>query len=839
MGCGKARPVQAAASVDEPEWPQKTYEKRARGSEQPLQPAAQTAYPKLLSSDSKLEQAAQNSSGPRAASLVSDVYPAAPTVDSRPSDGDTMLRPPQPPLPPSLTGSSAATASIGGDGALRSAGRPLGDVPRGSSIPGCLPSKEEASRLRTTAAADTSQDTGSLPGTICTTPRGQRRHEDIPRQPMPIENSGDVDFKDAGKPATGKSHVGKAFLALGSSDTVDTLSSENFDIDSALAMLGGDDNQDRPTSGSPTKWPLDIHISASSRVMVLTWARWSRNSLRIKAEQRLKLLQHVRYPKIREPLRTPPLSPQPTPRGDDNCSGGQANGQGQEVHSMPSTGISALPSRVGGKRHPATASRGRNVHGTQANEGGRLLFDVMADERREAQEAQAVKMKLKHIASIEDAHTDSDKTPGFGVDTPGFGSGGNTLSRKSPMDSVVSSGVASPMAGGQMSPWLLEAEALVNADDEDSVADVQASMPAPNAWGFAPSQLYNVPEVDHTLEELDEIIGDDDELEQVGFYIGQCMPQSPSAREADGQQHSPDQLSGTDSLASTATSPSVSMNRSSRKEKEMPPSPNSKSGTRTSHSRKSSGEAMSHDMSGEVKHSELSTSTKGESSSEYAVGEKVSYWSASRGVWLPAVVVERKPSNVYVIDKQMKCCLAKVRASEIISAAEEQKDPVLRALAAFETPKTSSCSGTPQGSGWQPPGNEGSSPRGSGWQPPGIQGGSPRSSGWRPTSEEAGTPRGGGDASAPRGSGWRPPSSSPRRASGNASRHTVKQGATNAASECGTPCRKAERMKPSHKAPVIQAALPPALAGVAVSTSRSPRRGKIVRDDFSDDSDDD
>lgn len=62
----------------------------------------------------------------------------------------------------------------------------------------------------------------------------------------------------------------------------------------------------------------------------------------------------------------------------------------------------------------------------------------------------------------------------------------------------------------------------------------------------------------------------------------------------------------------------------------------------------------------------------------YVVGERVSYYSSSHRSWMPARVVERKSRSVYVIDKQLRGCLAKVKASELVSEKEEQSNPVGR-----------------------------------------------------------------------------------------------------------------------------------------------------------------
>lgn len=333
------------------------------------------------------------------------------------------------------------------------------------------------------------------------------------------------------------------------------------------------------------------------------------------------------------------------------------------------------------------------------------------------------------------------------------------------------------MAAGQISPWLLEAEALVNDEDEDCLFE---SRPTNNAaWAFEPARLLSpLPEVGQ-LEELNEalndMIGDVDELEQVGMFSAAGSPER-------GQ---PEFSLGTDSLASTATSAQA-----------KPFSAIAKS-----------------ESAEELSSRELLRGNRGPAKglysdfNEYTIGDKVKYYSASRGEWLPAVVVEKKSKNVYVIDKQMKGCLAKVRCSELISGAEERDDPVLRALAhAFNAPdRPTSRAGTPRG-------RDGDQPR--------SRTGTPRRDGGSPRNDSDGCGR------SPRGGNWQPPG----------------QGATAAASSLkGEPLRrrKGEALGGLQKAPSIHAELPPALAALAGPASKSPKRGQIVRDDFSDDSEDD
>jgi hypothetical protein len=435
-----------------------------------------------------------------------------------------------------------------------------------------------------------------------------------------------------------------------------------------------------------------------------------------------------------------------------------------------------------------------------------------------------MKQRLKKNFVIEDAHTtgDSGSTPGFGVATPGFGDsvGAKTASRMSPMDSVVSSGVASPMAGGQMSPWLLEAEALVNGEEDllSFPTAMPSTVPSSNAWGFEPSKLFDVPEITEAPQiphnKSEDFMNYEDELQMVGVFNTEgLLPDSPNGPDFENQLTGAPELV-TDSMASTATSPAPFIQKSrsddtqksrsdSHKDKYSPR--REKQSPRQEHTGMEAAAAFQWDAQGLPR------------LQEYAPGAKVSYWSSSKGEWLPAVIVEQKSSKVYVIDKQMKGCLAKVRASDLISAEEEKQDPVLRALASFKEPSSSSRSGTPRGGSGTPRGGSGT-PRGSQWQPPGMA---------EPPSLN-GTPRG------RNGSGVKQ-SGRPGVAGGSSPRDVPAARKGSATGGAGT---KTGSPTKAGKPQTIRAELPPALAGVAAPTSKSPR-GRIVRDDFSDDSDDD
>mmetsp|Transcript_108427 Transcript_108427/g.188188 ORF Transcript_108427/g.188188 Transcript_108427/m.188188 type:complete len:742 (-) Transcript_108427:77-2302(-) len=456
-------------------------------------------------------------------------------------------------------------------------------------------------------------------------------------------------------------NVNKAFAAL-ISDEDDQDGGGTLDLEEAFALLESPKNGETDsrllnasTSDShlehrPTEWPTDVEVTPVTRVLLLTWARWSRNSLRIKTEERIKALQHVKYPRSCPPPRTPPLSPQPTPR--------ETPADAAEPFHATSRSL-----RLGLSREETVTSR-------TAPKPAELLFDKMAEEQRDSMEAQAMRVKLNRNCFIEGTHTNSNKTPGFGVDTPNF-PGAGAKSRASPMESVVSSGVATPAHGGQLSPWLLEAEALCNGDDEiaDRGPDIlRTSM----AWGTPASSMVDVPEAvgahfrrPSSLDEIPEMkrseskasdghFDYEDELHQVDLF--NLVTDTTVQCSIDAEDCPSKVRVQVDSLASTAIpldeEPGSTWLTSAAKRAEGSRTPVQRIGT--------------------------------DSVREYAVGEKVSYWSSSKSLWLPARIVEKKSRHVYLVDKQMKGCLSKVRVSELVSEAEEQQDPVLRAFCAFE-----------------------------------------------------------------------------------------------------------------------------------------------------------
>lgn len=540
--------------------------------------------------------------------------------------------------------SAASTPALGSSprpvapGVGESGSEPAAGAAPSSRVLPPAPAPESAPKTSAENAAASANVRYPLPGAI---------HS--PRTPRRDLASGGLSRRPSG------ANVDKALAAL------DDRESTAVDLDEAFALLESPKNEDADSGkqriarsdsrleSRPVNWPTDVEVTAGTRVLLLTWARWSKNSLRIQAEEKIKALQHVRHPRT-EP-RSPPLSPQPTPR------------------ETPRDAVAPSQSSHRSLRFGAL-SREETVTSRATAKPRDLLFDKMAEEQRDQMEAQAMRAKLNKNFAIEGPHTTSSKTPGFGIDTPDFPMAAK--SRASPMESIVSSGVATPAQGGQLSPWLLEAEALLTGDDDiaDRGPDVlRTSM----AWGFpfsspasGPSSPVNAPSSSDGASKLqrsptiesDGPIDYEDELEKVCVFVTANMDNStttPGGVDADGIK---DKLTSqsADSLASTAITLGEEPNSPLRS------SPEKSADTSPGRSKKPKDGTMH----------------------EYTIGEKVSYWSASKAVWLPARIVERKSKHIYLVDKQMKGCLSKVRASELVSEAEEQKDPVLRAFNAFE-----------------------------------------------------------------------------------------------------------------------------------------------------------
>lgn len=429
-------------------------------------------------------------------------------------------------------------------------------------------------------------------------------------------------------------------------------------------------------------WP-SVEVACATRIMLLTWARWGRNALRIRTEERLKVLQHVRHRPRRShgaPMPAPspgaPLSPQPTPRQDttqcdDAVGGGVLAGGSALVGSVVASAEKLHMAR------PTTVTShllGKGALGEV--DKPQLLFDVMLQDQRESMDAQGVKVTLSRKFNIEPLRTESAGTPGFGKDTPNF-PGGKT-SRVSPLDSAMSSGTVSPMAPGQLSPWILEAEALLNGEDDCNMAGKEL---APMAWGLPSAVLGEIPEAKlPPLSEEFAPIMDEDELEKISMFVSADLPGSivddcTTVISLAGREGEVAGGAGGGAAAAVPDPQAVCCDPLDALLRD--------------------GDGISTDASLTPASPETPSSTtaalasapempRGGTEGRYIVGETVKYWSTTRGVWLSARIVEQKSRNLYLIDKQMRGCLAKIRASELLSAAEERHDPVLRAFALLD-----------------------------------------------------------------------------------------------------------------------------------------------------------
>ncbi|CAE7425090.1 FEN1 [Symbiodinium sp. CCMP2592] len=309
----------------------------------------------------------------------------------------------------------------------------------------------------------------------------------------------------------------------------------------------------------------------------------------------------------------------------------------------------------------ADGSMGTTVHSREGREvrEGRddrgFAFAELREEQRDSMAQQGARTKLVRALGGSAATAHSTGTPGFGVDTPGFPGASGAASADA---SVVSSGVASPVKGGQMSPWILEAEALCEA------RAVNARL-APRSWApFSEVALGNRGEeipCFHIVKQRSDnlLLSIEEELRQPGKaekVAEPPQPPEPAVQANDDHVLDEDELERVEMFEE---SPS----KKSAQEKTSPP----------------------HDPAARA--AEEKPPAKDDSAHqpfEYMVGEKVSYYSSSHGAWMPARIVERKSRTIYVIDKQMRGCLAKVRASELVSEREEEKNPVLRAFDVLE-----------------------------------------------------------------------------------------------------------------------------------------------------------
>lgn len=268
------------------------------------------------------------------------------------------------------------------------------------------------------------------------------------------------------------------------------------------------------------------------------------------------------------------------------------------------------------------------------------LFEELRQEQRASMDAQGARIKLAQKLGAHNCTPQSTGTPGFGVDTPCFP--GAKSSSVSVEASVVSSGVASPAGNCAMSPWILEAEAFLNGQDDEMMEMEDHCI----GWGSL--ELPMEEDIDKllpvrasaSLESKDDfrLINDCDELEQVSLFAAPApMPAAVKPEHA---------LAG------------------SRSPVELPPV------------------TLPQGVPAAAIHANAQTPR----SRGYYPGDYVSYWSSSHNAWMPARVIERRPNSVYCIDKQMKGCLSKVKACDLIGELEENLN-VYKAFGNLDTPR--------------------------------------------------------------------------------------------------------------------------------------------------------
>lgn len=225
----------------------------------------------------------------------------------------------------------------------------------------------------------------------------------------------------------------------------------------------------------PPPFP-ETEVPVAARVVLMTWARWGRNSLRIRAEQQVKELQHQRFQR-------PSLSPQATPRGSPRSP--TSRGSIPPAHT-PSREAATPDSAAQSSRSQAASPSGfsrtpesqrgfvpRRGRQSTPPEGGGSFLDEMFQEQRRQMNAQGVKLQLqKTLPQTGDggpsSSTQDAGTPGFGIGTPGFASSAQTSAYASATSTAQSSGRQTPLNRGQMSPWILQSQPnRASSSDDD------------------------------------------------------------------------------------------------------------------------------------------------------------------------------------------------------------------------------------------------------------------------------------------------------------------------------------------------------------------------------------
>lgn len=229
-----------------------------------------------------------------------------------------------------------------------------------------------------------------------------------------------------------------------------------------------------------------------------------------------------------------------------------------------------------------------------------------------------------------------------------------------------------------MSPWHMEA-----VGEQDPAEDNAASVtPRPHSmWISLPehSEVMRLP----SEEEL-ATVEYEDELEQVNMFTSALVAAPGSAIAADLAPTSccPTQSAALDKPPLTGSDGVTDLN---------PPVEACKNGPTTAKQPGNGGTGIVAETGTPL------SFTPRTRAKEFKIGQAVKYWSSSHRSWLPARVVDRKSKSVYIIDKQRRGCMAKVRVSDLIAEEEESRDRVLRAFAVLEQrqPQASEQEGRP------------------------------------------------------------------------------------------------------------------------------------------------
>eukprot|EP00746_Dinoflagellata_sp_MGD_P010011 gnl/MRDRNA2_/MRDRNA2_120537_c0_seq1.p1 gnl/MRDRNA2_/MRDRNA2_120537_c0~~gnl/MRDRNA2_/MRDRNA2_120537_c0_seq1.p1 ORF type:complete len:499 (+),score=84.42 gnl/MRDRNA2_/MRDRNA2_120537_c0_seq1:74-1570(+) len=357
--------------------------------------------------------------------------------------------------------------------------------------------------------------------------------------------------------------------------------------------------------------PPDIEVPVCARALLMTWARWGRNSLHFRQEQEWKsALQRQRHP------RRPSLSPQPTPRGNAHTATSSGSRDVATPERCPSREVASPGStRSKGAGWTQESQRGvvtRRTSQRAPDDGGGSFLEEMKQEQRRQMNAQGVKLQLKKTlpgSSVEASTTHGD-TPNFGIGTPGFASSAQTSAYASARSTACSSGRVTPLVKGQMSPWIMEAQ-----PDRDHRPEHDDGLEPGVAW----------------------------ENDSLRLTLGPSAPREEHSCAMPAVQEEEDSTNLVYDELEQATQEALKQTD----EKKI------------------------------LARCEPTQAIEGQE-------ELVQYWSDSRNDWRPAKLISHEGDGVFIIDKQMSGCFAKVHKSDLLWQSEQNQNHVLRLLCDLE-----------------------------------------------------------------------------------------------------------------------------------------------------------